>query len=177
MHTLSKTSIQGAVSFACGLYFALLQMSYFLLLEAHLSSQSLSYFIALFFWLCGLLLGLNIRAGRRFFSVLLGVGVASYYVAWSLARWAPFHALLYPATAICAAISGTLPGFFFGFIGERYKPIRRPLLHENNGFIVGIFISLKGAIHFGDILLALGPALGAALVALALLAWRGDAEA
>ena len=170
-----KTGGRAALSFVSGLHFALLQASWYLLLEAHLSSQSLSYFICLFFWLCGLLLGLNLR-GDRWFVGLLGAGVASYYVAWSLARWAPFHSSLYPVAAIGSVVSGLLPGFFFRFIARRYRPIRRPLLHENNGFILGLLVALRGATHFGGSLLAFAPALGAALAGAALLAWGGDAE-
>ena len=171
-----RTSGRAALSFVCGLHFALLQTSWFLLLEAHLSSQSLSYFVCLFFWLCGLLLGLNLR-GDRWFNGLLGAGAASYYGAWALARWAPFHSVLYAVAGIGSIVSGLLPGFFFRFMGRRYKPIRRPLLHENNGFILGLVIALRGATHFGGSLLAFAPALGAALVLGALLAWGGEAEA
>lgn len=162
----------GALSFACGLHFALLQTSYFLLLEAYLSSRSLSYFVVLFFWLLGFLLGLGLR-GRRL-APLLVAGLAGYYATWALARAAPFHALLYPAAAASSIASGLLPGRFFRRIGRSYAPIRRPLFHENNGFVLGLLVALKGAVHAGGWLLAAGPAVGALLVAAALGASRRD---
>jgi hypothetical protein len=163
MHALQKRLDPVALPFLAGLHFALLQTSYFLLLEAHLSSQSLSYFVTLFFWLLGLLVGLNLGADR-WFSGLLGAGVLGYYVTFALARALPFHGALYPVAAASSVISGLLPGFFFRFAARRWAEVRGPLFHENNGFLLGLVLALRGAIHFGGHLLAFGPLLGAALV-------------
>jgi hypothetical protein len=125
--------------------------------------------VTLFFWLTGLLLGLALRRARRF-GPLLAAGVGSYYLTWALTRWIPFHVALYPAAAACSVVSGLLPGCFFRRIGQSYAPIRRPLFHENNGFVLGLLVALKGAVHFGGWLLAAGPAVGAALVVVGLAA-------
>jgi CDP-diglyceride synthetase len=109
-------------------------------------------------------------------AALLSAGVASYYLAFTLARWLPFHALLYPVCAACAVLSGLLPGYFFRLMGRRYAPVRSPLFHENNGFLVGLVIALKAAVHFGSFMLAGGPLAGAALVAVALAAGGRDPE-
>lgn len=158
-------SINIALSFACGLYFALLQFSYFFLMEAYLSSQYLSYFITLLFWLCGFLVGLNLSR-KGWFTLLLAVGLMTYYLTWLLTRFIPFHTLLYPAAAICSVISGLLPGYFFPFMSPRFNAIKSLLLHENNGFILGILIALKASIHFGNWFLTYIPALGAMIVIL-----------
>jgi hypothetical protein len=142
-----------------------------LLRKEGIYSSLLSDFIVLFFWLTGL----RIR-GERFFAALLSAGVASYYLAFTLARWLPFHALLYPVCAACAVLSGLLPGYFFRLMGRRYAPVRSPLFHENNGFLVGLVIALKAAVHFGSFMLAGGPLAGAALVAVALAAGGRDPE-
>jgi len=158
--------------FTAGIHFALLQTGYFLLLEAHLSSQSLSYFVALFFWLTGLLLGLYLR-DDRWFGPLLGAGVVGYYLTFALTRWIPFHPGLYPAAALSAVISGLLPGFFFRFAARRWAAnVARPLFHENNGFVLGLFLALRGAIHFGGRLVALGPLASGLLVVVALVGFR-----
>lgn len=157
-------------SMACGLYFALLQFSYFFLMEAFLSSQYLSYFVTLLFWLTGFLLGLNFER-KGWFSKFLFLGLAAYYGAWLLTRWIPFHTALYPLAALCAVTSGLLPGYFFPTLSSQFTSVKLLFFHENNGFILGILISLKAAIHFGSWFLAYSPLAGAVPVALIL--WIG----
>jgi hypothetical protein len=158
----------GALSFAAGLHFATVQTAYFLLLEARLSSRASSYFLALLFWLLGLLFGLLLGAGRGFGGAL-AAGLVGYYAAHRLAILAPFHPALYAAVALGSIVSGASSGLFFRFIARRYQPFRSPLFHENNGFVLGLAVALRGATHFGGALLAYGPAITAALVALLLL--------
>lgn len=154
----------GATCFAAGLHFAIVQTAYFLLLEARLSSRASSYFIALLFWLIGLLLGLRFGAGRGF-GAALASGLAGYYLAHRLAAWAPFHPALYAVVALGSIVSGAASGLFFRTIARRYRPIQSPLFHENNGFVVGLAVALRGATHFGGALLAYAPAITAALLA------------
>lgn len=158
----------GALSFAAGLHFAVVQTAYFLLLEARLSSRASSYFIALLFWLVGLLLGLLLGEDRGF-GVALAAGLAGYHAAHRLAIGAPFHPALYAVVALGSILSGAASGLFFRFVARRYRPIRSPLFHENNGFVLGLAVALRGATHFGGALLAWGPAATAALVALLVL--------
>ncbi len=157
--------MNAAFSFACGVHFALLQFSYFFLVEAYLSSQYLSYFVTLFFWLCGFLAGLWV-AREGWFSKLLILGVLAYYAAWTLTRCIPFHPLLYPSAAVCSIVSGLLPGHFFPFMARRFTPVRSLLFHENNGFILGILVSLKASIYCGSWFLAYAPLLGGMAVLL-----------
>jgi hypothetical protein len=152
-----------ALSFVSGVHFAVTQTSYFLVLEAFVSSQALSYFIALFFWLVGLLVGLNVGR-RRLFVPLLAIGTAAYYAAWWCATAMPFASIAYVVVAGCSALSGLLPGHFFRFAGARIRPVRRVLFHENNGFLLGLFLALVGAVRFGGSLVAFGPLLGALAV-------------
>lgn len=158
-------------SFVCGLYFALLQFSYFFLMEAFVSSQYLSYFLTLLFWLCGFLLGLNISQERWFMRFLV-LGAGAYYIAWTLTRRIPFHPILYPCAALCTAFSGLLPGYFFPYMARRFRPVKLPFFHENNGFILGILISLEASIHMGRWFLNFSVGVGAVGVACVLLAGR-----
>jgi len=173
MRASGKEIRLATLSMATGLHLALIQSCHFLLLESHLSARSFSYFVTLFFWLIGFLVGLQLR-GARWFAGLVGAGAAGYYAIWLLARWMPFHTALYPAAAASSAVSALLAGYFFRFVGDRYRPVRRPLLHENNGFVLGLFLALKGVVHLGGWLLAGAPAAGAALVALAFAVARRD---
>jgi hypothetical protein len=157
----------GALSFAAGLHFAVVQTSYFLLLEARLSSRASSYFLALLLWLAGLFVGLRLGSGRRF-GEALAASLVAYHAAHRLASWAPFHWALYVAVGLGSIVSGASSGIFFRFIARRYPPVRSPLFHENNGFVLGLLIALRGATHFGGSLLACGPVITAGLVALLL---------
>lgn len=154
------------LSFVVGLHLAIVQTSYFLLLEAFVSSQALSYFVAIFFWLVGLLVGLWLKRDRLF-PVLLLAGSASYYVTWWLARLMPFANAMYLVAGACSIVSGLLPGYFFRFIAPRVRPVSRAFLYENNGFVLGLFIALAGATRFGAPLVAIGPLITTALTALA----------
>lgn len=151
-------------SFVCGLHLALVQFSYFFLMEVFLTSQYLAYFIALFFWLCGFRAGLSLR-GEKLFLPLLAFGVIAYYATWTVTRVMPFHSMLYPIAAVCSVVSGLLPGYFFPWMAGRLQPIRRLLFHENNGFLLGVLLALKASIYCGSWFLAWAPLIGALLVA------------
>jgi len=155
--------------FVLGVHLAIEQTSYYLVLEAFVSSQALSYFVAIFFWLVGLLAGLFVRRERLFLPLLLA-GVGSYYLTWYLARVMPFATSMFVVAGVCSIVSGLLPGYFFRFIGPRVTPVSRALLHENNGFIVGLFVALTSATRFGWALTAIGPLLTMTLTTLATLA-------
>lgn len=157
------------LSFVAGAHLAIVQTSYYLVLEAFVSSQALSYFIAIFFWLIGLLVGLWLRR-ERLFVPLLVAGTASYYATWYLARAMPFASSMYLVAGACSIVSGLLPGYFFRFVGPRARPVSRALLHENNGFILGLVFALVGATRFGAGLVAFAPAMTATLVVAAYLA-------
>jgi hypothetical protein len=159
----------GAFCFAAGLHFAVVQTAYFLLLEARLSSRASSYFLALLFWLVGLFLGLRLGDGRRF-AKMLPASLCAYQATHGLATWMPFHPALYVAVALASVVSGASSGLFFRFITRRWTPVRSPLFHENNGFVLGLLVALQGATRFGGALLAYGPAVTVALVTLLLLA-------
>lgn len=181
-----------ALSMASGLHFAVLQASHFLLLEAHLSARSQTYLLTMLCWLAGFWIGLGVAGQRsgaalgqaelrprtpahpRAFPGLLAAGAASYYATWALSRWLPFHGALYVAAALSSAVGALLAGHFFRAVAEGWRPLRRPLLHENNGFLAGLLLALLGAVRAGGWLLAWGPAAGAVLVALAYSAARRD---
>jgi hypothetical protein len=166
-----------ALSMASGLHFAVLQASHFLLLEAHLSARSQTYLLTMLCWLAGFWVGLGLAptpARPRAFLGLLAAGAASYYATWALSRWLPFHGALYVAAALSSGVGALLAGHFFRAVAEGWRPLRRPLLHENNGFVAGLLLALLGAVRAGGWLLAWGPAAGAVLVALSHAAARRE---
>ena len=142
--------------FALGLHFALLQFSYFFMLEVFFSSRALSYFVVLFFWLAGFLSGLNSRR-KLLLGRLLLFGLAAYYAALLLNRLFSFRGATLAATAACIAVSGAAPGYFFGGAQERSAAVRPVFLHENNGFVLGTLLSLLAMLFAGKWLLVAGP--------------------
>ncbi|MCF6284435.1 MAG: hypothetical protein L3K26_04525, partial [Candidatus Hydrogenedentes bacterium] len=166
----SSTFSDVLFSFLVGFVLAILQFSYFFLLEVHLTSRSISFFVAMFFWLVGFLVGLNLRGERLFIRILVG-GVVAYYVAMGLATLFPFNKYVLPALGLCIAVSGLVPGYFFPYARNRFRWIGTLFFHENNGFLLGIILSLFCAVFAGKWLLTWAPALGLLLV-LALLQYQ-----
>jgi hypothetical protein len=147
--------------FATGVYLALLQFSYYFLVEAFLSSRAVSYFIALFFWLCGFLIGLNLKKSNLLLP-LLALSLASYYCSFFLVQWIPFNNTLFYILGVLIALSSSLAGYFFAASSD--GKVKTLLLHENNGFILGAFISLMAADFAGWYYLLLAPVVGAILM-------------
>lgn len=151
-----------------GIYFALVQFAYFFLLEVYLSSRALPFFICLFFWLAGFLGGLNLKK-KQAMKVLLIAGTAAYYAAMLLTRIYPFQYQILPVIGLCIAISALLPGYYFPWAAQQFSTARQLFFHENNGFILGILISLLWALFAGQALLMVSPLAGAFMPAVLLL--------
>ena len=158
----------GAVlAFVTGLWLALLQFSHFFLLEVWLTSRATTFFVALFFWLVGFLAGLQ-AGGRKSFPLLVAVAAAGYYVSFGLLALWPFKHAMLPAVGLCIAFGGAAAGAFFPFAAARFTRVKWLLFHENNGFVLGIFGALLGAVFEGRWLLMWAPGFGAAAVLLLL---------
>jgi hypothetical protein len=142
------------------------QLSYTFLLEAHLTSRTVSYFAALGCWLVGVLLGLWLRRPALFLPLLLA-GTGAYYLAWAIIHTLPFDFRLLPAALACVTASGLLAGYFFPWAAGRFARLKLLFLHENNGFLLGSVVSLFGLVHAGERYLALAPGAAALLVAAA----------
>lgn len=159
-----------ALAFATGVWLALLQFAYFFLLEVRLSSRAESFFAALFCWLVGFLVGLNVRS-RRAFPVLILAAPVGYYAAYAVMVARPYDWSVLPVVAACIALGGALAGAFFPHASERFARVKPLLLHENNGYLVGLVLALLGSVFAGRALLGAAPAAGAIVVGA--LWWRG----
>ncbi len=152
-----------ALCLVMGLFLALLQFSYFFLLEAYLSSRMVTFFVALFFWLIGVLAGLNVRASKLF-QVLVVTAMAAYYIARLLIVLLPYNLFMLPGIALCVVASGLAAGYFFPWAADRFASVKLILFHENNGFILGILVAQMASIFAGKLMLNYAPLAGAALV-------------
>jgi hypothetical protein len=66
-----------------------------------------------------------------------------------------------------------LSGAFFPHVRARFGKAKVLFFHENNGFVLGILVSLFGSVLAGRLLLALGPGLGLLPVAALMARDRG----
>lgn len=148
------------LAFCVGLWLALLQFSFFFLLEVRLTSRATTFFVALFFWLVGFLVGLNLRSPRAF-PALVALAPAAYYVAHLTLGLLPYRVQALPVVGACIAVAGALAGAFFPHTAGRFARLKVLLFHENNGFVLGILLSLFGAVFAGRFLLDWSPALAA----------------
>lgn len=141
-----------------GAFFATLQFSYFLLLEWRLSSTWITYAAVTLSWMGGALLGLRLSAKNSILDrSLLIAGVAGYYALWGLLNLTPFWTSMLPAYAALILVSGAYAGRFFRTTFTSMKDPRALLLHENNGFILGMLLSFIGFFRYGDLMLRWGP--------------------
>lgn len=152
-----------ALAMVTGVWLALLQSAYFFLLEVRLSSRAGSFFVALFCWLVGFLVGLNVGAGRHF-ARWVGVAAAGYYAAYLVLEARPYEWAMLPIVALCIATGGAAAGAFFPALEPRFGRVKALFLHENNGYLLGLLAALLGCVFAGRTLLVAAPALGAAAV-------------
>ncbi|MBT3250931.1 MAG: hypothetical protein HOB17_03755 [Candidatus Marinimicrobia bacterium] len=142
--------------FMIGAYFAVLQFGYFFMLEVFLTSRSISYFIALFFWLLGFLIGLNLKKTTNYIILLCG-SIIAYYLFYFINILFPFKSGALIFLGLLILISGICPGYFFIQFQSIYKNVKHLFFIENNGFILGIIISLLGAINMGEWFIKFAP--------------------
>ncbi|NQU67560.1 MAG: hypothetical protein HQ510_06425 [Candidatus Marinimicrobia bacterium] len=152
----SNTFSVSVFAFSAGVYFAVLQFAYFFLLEAYLTSRSISFFIALFFWLIGFLIGLNLQ-GHQIQRWIFPLSILGYYVFYFVNVMFPFKTFTLAFLAICIVISGLYPGYFFVMYNSKFDKIKNFFYIENNGFIIGIIFSYFGSIFAGNLFIKFFP--------------------
>jgi hypothetical protein len=159
-------------AFLAGLWLALFQTAYFFLLEVRLSSRTGAFFVVLFCWLVGFLVGLNLRSPRAFPRLLL-LAPAGYYAAYLALSVRPYDWSLLPVVAVAVAFGGALAGSLFPHLESRVPRLKLLLLHENNGYVCGLLLALLGSVFAGHALLVAVPAAGALALGVLGRAWIG----
>lgn len=134
-----------AGAFIGGVFFASLQFCYFVQMESQLSSAWSTYAAVGLSWMAGILAGLLSGPGGRRQEVLLRWGsLAAYMLAWTVLRLRPFDNRFLALYALCVLASGAHAGCFFRTGAAYAATPRNFLLHENNGFLAGMVLSLLG---------------------------------
>lgn len=153
--TLSRTGMLCCL--VIGFHLACIQYAYLFLLEAYHSSRSVTYFICLFFWLLGFLLGLNFNRTGWLISLII-LGWLGYETVYWMQSLFPYRDFLYPLIACAISISGIQAGYFFNSLSENQSNAK-VLESENNGFVLGTFFCMMFVLYAGWYFLAAVPTL------------------
>lgn len=139
-----------------GFFLGLLQFNFYFLTEVYISSRSISFFVVLFFWLCGFYAGLRPKAKLSYLKFLVWFSLIAYYLFYFLVTWFSFQSEVYIAAALCVFAAGILPGYLFSAVSVQTSEVRWVLFHENNGFVLGFLLATILAVFAGSWLLSIG---------------------
>ncbi|RMF85959.1 MAG: hypothetical protein D6736_16215 [Nitrospinota bacterium] len=149
-------------SFLNGLYFSVVQFSYFFILQTNISSTYITYMTVVIAWMVGVLAGLWFE--KITVDTLIVSGVISYYGVYELVVHDPFSPLGLPLAALGVSITGMWAGRFFVVMLPLWQQTDRLFFHENNGFLVGIVATFVGFTLLGRGFILWTPSLSAALL-------------
>ena len=144
--------------FFCGIFFALLQASYFFLLQMSLSSAYITYFTVVLAWLCGSWLGLRIALIHKEIHLAF-LAMVSVYLLYILTGIFPFQMNFLPLYILLVISSSLYAGYFFKAQRQAFIQVKYLFIWETLGFIFGLIFSFLGFILFGKRLILFGPLL------------------
>lgn len=140
-----------------GLFFAILQTSYFFELEIWLTAAYPSFLTIMLGWLLGNVLGLaagrRLNGGRSPFAILsisLLVSLMAYYLSIFVLKAYPYELNYLPLYAIMIMVSGAQAGHFFSVNRSIFHSSSTLFFLENNGFIAGWIAGFFGFIMYGS---------------------------
>ena len=152
-------------AFLTGVYLALLEFGYFLILELNVSSTYVTYMIVVSCWMVGAVTGLWWK--RITLTQGLIVGLAGYYGVTYLVTLYPYSRATLVVAAVGVWLAGLWAGRFFLATFKHFKRADTLFFHENNGFLVGIVGLMVGFTTLGRPFLVWAPlGCAAAIVAL-----------
>lgn len=167
-----------------GVFFAILQTSYFFELEIWLTAAYPGFLTIMLGWLLGNVLGL--AAGKRWdnkgrsplilLSVFILASLTAYYISISLLKAYPYQMAYLPFYAVMIMVSGAQAGHFFNASRSIFISVSTLFFLENNGFVIGWIIGFFGFVMYGSRFNVVAPgALGIVCIFLLWLAVRpGD---
>lgn len=137
--------------FLCGLFFGLLQFSFFFVLVVNLSSSGLTYLTTTCGWLLGVLGGLSLPVKRRSWErYLIILSIALYYGLMALVYHHSYDIRFLPLYVAMIAGGALYGGYFFKANETRFKRAKHIFFWENNGFIAGVIASFLGVTLMGE---------------------------
>ena len=140
-----------------GLYFAVLQLGYFLMLQLNVSSTYVTYMAVVLAWMTGTVTGLwwDKPGGMRF-----GIaGLVAYYAVYGLVSLIPFSLWVLPWAMFGVFVTGLWAGQFFVRYFHKLPKTDVLFFYENNGFILGLLITFIGFVYLGNAFIRFAPLL------------------
>jgi len=145
-----------------GLYFSVLQFSYFLVLQLNVSSTYITYMVVVLAWMLGTVVGLW---WTKLNTVLIGLlGGIAYYFVFLLVSVSSLSIWTLTLASVGVFISGLWAGRFFVHYFTRVPDTDKLFFHENNGFLIGIIITVIGFAQYGKLFLMWSPLFCATLL-------------
>ncbi len=162
--------------FICGLFFGLIQFSFFFILESNMSSAGLTYLTTTCGWLLGVLSGLALsKRGRPTEMEAVFLSPLLYYAFIAVISRFPYDTRFLPLYVVLIAGSALYGGLFFTANQKRFAQVKHLFFWENNGFMAGILSSFLGVTLAGESFLKIWPViLIAPLLGLRYVLTRGD---
>jgi hypothetical protein len=148
--------------------FALLQFSYFLVLQINISSTYITYMLVVIAWMTGAVAGLWWQRLGTIPGIV--AGLVCYYVVYALIISDPLAWTTLAAAAVGVWVAGLWAGRFFLAALPMFRRSDALFFHENNGFLVGVVGVFLGFTTLGRAFLFAAPVVAAAL-ALATFWW------
>ncbi len=102
-------------------------------------------------WLLGGVLGATLMVGRLLMVLLGSAALASAGARWALAAW-PMTAAATVAGLGAGLVAGAYAGAYLRARAPEWDQVRRLLLHENNGFVVGYVAASASLLHSAAVL-------------------------
>jgi hypothetical protein len=149
-----------------GLFFALLQSSYFFLMAIYLTSAYPSFLAVTIGWLIGVAIGLRVGSWGGD-HVWLGLSLVAYFACQVLLKQVSYETALLPVCGLFVAVSGAHSGAFFRNNRETLGTVGRLFFWENNGFLAGWIFGFFGFVLLGPMFHWLAPVGLAVVVAAA----------
>jgi len=138
-----------------GVFFALLQTSYFFQLEIWLTAAYPAFLTITLGWLMGNIVGLRFDTtpwGKAIpLAVWLLISLGAYYLVIVLLQLFPDQRLLLPLYGVCIGLAGMLAGRFFVISRTLFSSSAKLFFMENNGFVLGWVLGFFGFVWRGHI--------------------------
>jgi len=134
--------------FFCGMFFASMQLSYFFMLEAIMSSTALTFFLVTLCWLLGIILGLKNFVKVPLMYLIVISAVMFYGLIFCLHSF-PYNANLFILYLIFITVSSVFAGTLFKLWSNFTNSSATFFFLENNGFLLGIILTTLGFIFWG----------------------------
>ena len=150
-----------------GFYFGILQTAIYFSIEVFVTATFTGYFLLILAWMSGVVAAMKTDLLEDFLqSSILSLFI--FYLMLCLVIFLPFNAASYPLLGILIFASAFPVGKFFKLYGKSVSSDAL-FFHENNGFVLGMIVSLLLFVKYGVLFIYFAPLLAFSFVFFSLL--------